>query len=92
MNQTPTTAPAAGDWKISPALPAEECYPRASTHTWQEFAGFAVELGGYKDLTMVNPTTGQRLWVKIPDNTWNRGFSAATRYLLDAAEALGFLE
>lgn len=49
--------------KLSAPRPAAECYPNVAVHTWNEFPLLAVELGGYRDITVVNPYNGQTLWV-----------------------------
>lgn len=54
-----TTAPTTS---ISEARPDEECYPKAGSHVWNEFAGLAIELGGYGDITAIDPYTGRRFW------------------------------
>jgi hypothetical protein len=38
-------------------------YPSKGEYTFQEFAGPLFELGGYGDITMVNPFNGMRLWL-----------------------------
>lgn len=70
-------------------------YPQAEAHTWNEFAGLAVEMGGYGDLTAVNPWNGDRLHLM-----WALGknmepgevsFYDALRRLVDAMERTEFL-
>lgn len=43
------------------ARPGTAVYPQADSYTWGEFADLAIELGGYGDITAVNPYTGTRL-------------------------------
>jgi hypothetical protein len=38
-------------------------YPQAAKYAFQEFAGPVFELGGYGDMTMIDPYSGRRLWV-----------------------------
>lgn len=42
----------------------DKCYPRQGHHIWNEFAGLAIEMGGYSDLTAVDPYTGRRFWLE----------------------------
>lgn len=67
----------------------QERYPAAGVHTWQEFAGVAVEFGGYGDATLIDPWSGRRLHVP--------GAAAGTptetmRRLADAADEVGFFQ
>lgn len=66
----------------------------SQSHTWGAFAGLAVELGGYGDLILVDPTDGRRLWIgdAFDEVTDDRSFLRALRRALDVAEATGFLE
>lgn len=73
---------------------AVDAYPKSHSYEWQEFAGLAVELGGYSDLTLINPYTGQRLWVA---GALRQEEAESPTYLinglrraLDVAEAVGF--
>lgn len=50
-------------WSLTEEQPAEQCYPRIDTYQFQEFAGLVVELGGYSDLTAIDPSTGRRFWL-----------------------------
>jgi hypothetical protein len=50
------------DWSVKAGTEGPH-YPDNGTHTWGEFAGMAIELGGYGDMTMVDPYSGQRLWM-----------------------------
>ena len=72
----PRPVPREGDgWSVRHGSPDKtRCYPQAESYTWSEFAGVAiegeggkpiaaVELGGYYDATLVDPSTLQRLWV-----------------------------
>lgn len=38
-------------------------YPQVEAHTWGEFAGAVFELGGYGDMTLIDPYTGSRMAV-----------------------------
>lgn len=82
------------------------CYPTTDTYTWSEFAGVAihdgegkpvaaVEMGGYCDLSMVDPYTLQRLWVADVLSTREDGSEPtiydALRALIDIAEREQFL-
>lgn len=49
------------EYSISAAVYEGASYP--DSHTWQEFAGFAIELGGYSDITAIDPYTGRRFWL-----------------------------
>ena len=40
-----------------------DLYPKSDRYQFQEFAGLVFEYGGYHDITVVNPGTGDRLWV-----------------------------
>lgn len=51
------------EWSVSGPAPAGECYPKSDSYTWGEFAGVAVEMGGYNDISMVDPYTGRRFWL-----------------------------
>lgn len=77
---------------VTAGIAREYCYPKVEVHTWQEFAGFAVEMGGYGDLTMIDPYSGRRFWCPVPDQVWEQGTMAAYRYLLEQAEKHGFPE
>lgn len=77
---------------VTAGIAREYCYPKVEVHTWQEFAGFAVEMGGYGDLTMIDPYSGRRFWCPVPDQVWEQGTMAACRYLLEQAEKHGFPE
>lgn len=58
----------------------------AVVHVWGGFAGLAIELGGYQDVELVDPYTGRRLWVPLPDRLRYAGPLAWYRYALDVAE------
>ena len=49
------------DWKIIQGVKPEN--GGYHDHVWQEFAGLAIEMGGYSDLTAVDPYSGRRLWL-----------------------------
>lgn len=104
--EMPASLPVAGvpdrdQWTISNAASPADCYPKGPTvaqlkpgavvHVWQEFPGFVVELGGYGDMTIVDPYTGRRMWMWIPDEFWSQGVIAAYRYAIDVADRVGFL-
>lgn len=38
-------------------------YPQTDSYTWGAFAYLAIEAGGYRDLEVVNPHNGERMWV-----------------------------
>jgi len=49
------------DWKIIQGdRPQSGAY---DNHVWQEFAGLAIEVGGYSDLTAIDPYSGRRFWL-----------------------------
>jgi hypothetical protein len=49
------------DWKIiQGARPENGGY---NDHVWQEFAGLAIEMGGYSDITAIDPYSGRRFWL-----------------------------
>jgi hypothetical protein len=49
------------DWKITQGTkPSNGGY---HDHVWQEFAGIAIELGGYSDITAIDPYSGRRFWL-----------------------------
>lgn len=78
---TSTTGPA----------PEEQRYPQATAHTWGEFPVIAVEMGGYSDITAVDPYTGRRLWLGGANGADATPYDALRR-LIDAMEAQGFLD
>jgi hypothetical protein len=91
----PRPVPRHGDgWSVQAGTPGA-VYPDSDTYTWGEFAGMAIELGGYGDMTMVDPYTRQRLWMgairdaegTIVDETPY----AQLRRLIDLAEREQFL-
>lgn len=51
------------EWSVGVSGTLDRCYPRSDSHTWGEFAGLAVEMGGYGDLTAIDPYTGRRFWL-----------------------------
>lgn len=88
-------------WHVGPGEEGPGTWPTDDHHTWTEFAGLAVECGGYGDLTLVDPGTGDRLWVSDAfqdadaDTTkfgesGTRYFTAALRRALDVADAVNF--
>lgn len=44
-------------------LPADQVYPTNDRYQFQEFPLVVIELGGYQDATIINPYSGERLWV-----------------------------
>jgi hypothetical protein len=68
--------------------------PKTDWYRFAEFAHWVVEMGGYSDLTLVNPYDGRRLhlaWAMLDDNEepfrnpWD-----GLRKLIDAAEMVDF--
>ena len=57
------TTPEGRDWKVIGPEKGTGVYPKDDTHTWGEFAGLAIEIGGYSDITAVDPYTGRRFWL-----------------------------
>lgn len=51
------------EYKVSDPVADSECYPKVDTHVWNEFAGLAIEFGGYCDISAVDPYTGRRFWL-----------------------------
>jgi hypothetical protein len=49
------------DWKITQGVKPEN--GGYNDHVWQEFAGLAIELGGYSDMTAIDPYSGRRFWL-----------------------------
>lgn len=82
----PATAPIPADRiVIRPGDPTEPHYPQADTHTWGEFAGLAIEMGGYGDITAVNPHTGDRLCL-LGAFDGDGSYTDAIRRLMDAID------
>lgn len=76
---------------ITPGTPGYVGYPKNDQYQWGEFAFAAIELGGYSDMSLVDPMTGTRLWVGeiLSDGpTW----SEALHRLAAAAEQTNFFE
>lgn len=105
----PAEAKAAGihngrGWSISAPGSANLNYPASGTHTWNEFAGMAIECGGYSDISAVDPYTGRRFHLScafVADDQvkdWPRqdgpglGLYDAMRRLIDAMEAARFAQ
>lgn len=38
-------------------------YPQSEFYQWQEFAGWAIEFGGYGDVSIISPYNGDRLCI-----------------------------
>lgn len=80
--------------RTTPGDPEQDHYPHTGTHEWGEFAGLAIELGGYGDITAIDPYSGDRFWLAdafsrdastsmpLADDWYN-----ALRKLIDAMEA-----
>jgi hypothetical protein len=51
------------EWSVSEGRPAQDCYPQNDRYQFQEFAGLVIEMGGYSDLTAIDPYTGRRFWL-----------------------------
>jgi hypothetical protein len=51
------------EYRISAPIDPARCYPKAEAHVWSEFAGLAIELGGYGDITAIDPHSGRRFWL-----------------------------
>ncbi len=49
--------------KVIAGNPNVAHYPKSDSHQFGEFAGPVFEMGGYSDITIVNPYNGNRLWV-----------------------------
>jgi len=66
-------------------------YPQTDSYTWGAFAYLAIEAGGYRDLEVVNPHNGERLWVG--DALRGKAVSPydALRRVIDAMERHQFL-
>lgn len=62
---TPATKPThkGREYNISASQPKQECYPSNDRYQWQEFAGLAIEFGGYADVTAIDPYSGRRFWL-----------------------------
>jgi len=71
--------------------PKADVYPYKQSYTFQEFAGPVFEIGGYGDMTLIDPYTLKRLWVGgvfVDDNT---SVYDGIRRVLAVAEELDFL-
>lgn len=62
LNREIEVTPRASEWSTTAGHRDAPGYPES--HTWGEFAGLAVELGGYGDITLVDPGTGSRFWFR----------------------------
>jgi hypothetical protein len=85
--------PDAPDWMKPPPRRLErdkDVYPKTGTYEFGEFAGPVFELGGYGDMTMVDPYTLERLWVAHVFNGEDTSLFEAMRRVIDVAEAIGF--
>jgi hypothetical protein len=66
-------------------------YPQDDKYEFQEFAGPVFEMGGYGDMTMIDPYTGRRLWVSqaLLGEDWSP--YQAMRKVIELAEKHDFL-
>lgn len=62
LDGTVEMTPRPSEWSTTEGPKNHVGWPQAETHTWGEFAGLAVELGGYSDITLVDPGSGSRFW------------------------------
>lgn len=87
----PTTAQTA---RIIPNDGTRETYPTSDVHTWQAFAGYAIEFEGYNDAMVFDAGTGHRLYVpnlpKAGPDQDAPTLAVILRAIADAVEATGF--
>ena len=73
---------------------SQDPYPKNDLYQFQEFAGPVFELGGYGDMSLIDPYTMRRLWVSDVLREEEREGPAyllnAIRRVLDVAETVGF--
>jgi hypothetical protein len=69
--------------------PDKDVYPANDQYQFQEWPAFVFEIGGYGDMTMVDPYTLHRLWVA---DAFHNGRSVwdAMRFCIDVAEHVKF--
>jgi hypothetical protein len=86
-----TLRPTAYPTSITPGTPGYVGYPKNDEYQFQEFAFAVIELGGYSDMSIVDPMTGARFWageILSDGPTWYE----AMHRLASAAEQVGFFE
>lgn len=87
-----TTTPEGNRTKLTPG--PEDHRPNHDHHTWGMFAGLAVELGGYGDVELTDPYTGNRFWFQpardADGNLPEFDFPAVLVQAIQAASAAGF--
>jgi hypothetical protein len=83
--------PPVRDYRTGQPIPT---YPKSSMYEFQEFAGLVFELGGYGDITMINPYTGLRLWISqdILAECASDDIYAWMRKAIDIAQECRFLD
>lgn len=88
---TPTPNAATAKTILSEPADPQDCYPKNESHQWQEFAYLAIEAGGYRDLTAINPWNGQRLWAADMIDADDDNIYNGLRRLIDTMEREQFL-
>lgn len=70
-----------------------DTYPKNDQYQFQEFAGPVFELGGYADISLIDPYTLRRLWVADALSYDDASITIydAMRKAIDVAEAIDFL-
>jgi hypothetical protein len=71
--------------------PKAEVYPQKPSYTFQEFAGPVFELGGYGDMTLIDPYSQRRLWVS-QSTIGDLSAYDAMILVLKIAQAIDFLD
>jgi len=72
--------------------PAKEVYPQKDHYTFQEFAGPVFELGGYGDMTLIDPYSQRRLWVAdVLKDAAEQSIYDAMITTIKIAQEIGFL-
>lgn len=79
------------EYSISEELPSSQTYPTTDIYEFGEFAGPIFEMGGYGDITMIDPYTGRRLWVGGAFQDGDSIYDAMTK-AISVAEEIGFLK
>lgn len=51
------------EWHVSAELDKAKVYPSNDTHRYSEWPALVIEMGGYSDLTAIDPYSGRRFWV-----------------------------
>lgn len=72
-------------------LSKDQCYPVRTYYTWGEFAWLALEMGGYRDATAIDPYSGRRFWVPDVFGMDEHDPYSALRRVIDAMERERFL-